>query len=256
MKKIVTLAIASMFATASVVTAAPITGVTVSPGTASATSVVIPGGEAGGTGNPFLNSQIADLESGGPQTLTGNIIDIGITFDNLNTPTTFTFDVGSDFDFHTYRFDVTVTNNLNVPRAIDGLSIELIPSSAGATPNPAGFVFGPIATDPYNVAAPGDEFAGPFAGTGTSGYNFISETQLLLGAPAGGAGDLLPGDTDTVSFLVISPGQFTATSFDLVITATPEPTSLALGGVALLGLGTVVVRRRRSKKVSENQEEA
>ena len=207
MKKIITLAIATLFS-ASAVSAAPITSFTpFGGGGGTVNSVTIPGGAAGGSGNPFLDGQIADLQSGGPQTLTSNIIDVDVTFDELFNPVGITFDVGADFDFHTYRFNITVNNALD--RAIDGLSIDLIPSSAAATPDPTGFTFGPISTAPYNTNIAGDNFAGVFANGASNpnpfGYNFFSETELLLGALNGGGGDLAAGGTETFSF----PDHFT-----------------------------------------------
>ena len=90
----------------------------------------------------------------------------------------------------------------------------------------------------------------------TSTYNTVNlhtPTALLFGGANGGGGELYTGQTATFTFSIDVPdynGIFTAGTFMLTMTANPEPASLALAGLAMVGGAFMAKRRRKAVQLA------
>jgi hypothetical protein len=170
----------------------------------------------------------------------------------------------------------TTISNVNTP-----ISITQIDVPAAVLPLPAFFNFSATSVGAASTTpVPNQRFSGTFSitsGTGGTGTNYLSgtfsdivlanDTSAILSASTPDAitftsdvialADLAPARAISLSYSNVTPGvlgldnttlpSFTAAesgTFSANIAATPEPASLALLGVGLLGLGFVVARKR------------
>lgn len=148
---------------------------------------------------------------------------------------------------HTYAFRVTLTNNASHP--ISPVHIRL----TNVNLSPANFnqiAFTPLSWDGTNY--PGS-LVSQYDSTWNTQFVTLPQHQLLFGGLSGGGGQLLPGETGDlyfgVRFGIMGPSSSGLIRMALV--PSPEPTSMMLGALGLIG-GVLLVRRRRSKKVAQD----
>lgn len=149
------------------------------------------------------------------------------------------FDGVSAIDGNTkYEVTVTLTNNRIHP--ISPVTFSIV-SSTGVVANLTDISFvsatSPTPSSTYNTV----NFNGVTAGVPTLHYGGLN----------GGGGELYTGQTGTFVFHLdvadFSAASLVGGSFDLMMVANPEPTSLALAGLAVSAAGFGAARRRKKK---------
>jgi hypothetical protein len=149
---------------------------------------------------------------------------LDITFNTLHVPFTLTFtrDATAPNNVRNeYLFSVTINNGgPSVP--INELIVDI---------NGGAVFFDEDDSAAFDPTPTGGTFVHDSAGAGTNKLTFTGFS-------------VASGASRTFTFS-IDLGAATATNFDIVFTANPEPASMALAGLASCGIGGLVVRRRR-----------
>jgi hypothetical protein len=169
-------------------------------------------------------------------------------------------DVAETLDFapfgravHEYAFRITLTNNLNHPISPVHMAFEnvnLLPADFNQ------IEFFPLSFaswDGMSYASYVASRTGQYDSTWNTQFILLPQNELLFGGLGGGGGQLLPGQTGDLWF-GIRFGIMTASTSGTIrfaLVPSPEPTSLLLGALGLIG-GVLLVRRRRNKKAAQD----
>lgn len=145
----------------------------------------------------------------------------------------------------TYTFTVTVTNGIGDGTAANpdqnGAAFDEIQNIEFSFPTATNHLF----AAPYSPASsPALIYAGTVGG--------VASTILRFGGIRGGGPAIPSGGSMDFGFSIVTSN--TDDSFDLSITANPEPTSLALAGLGICLVGGVGVARRRFRRKTNDDE--
>ena len=167
--------------------------------------------------------------------------------------------IGVDDGSTEYFFSVTLLNALNANgidpsdagKEINGVDVAQSGGGAAVT----GFDAPPVGGNPFPFATGGGPFPLQTEGIIPAGPGF---GNLRFGGLSGGGGGISFGTSAVLNFSIdiadlttgaaSGPGTLT-----LTFTANPEPTTMLLGGLALIPGGIALRRRRRNQQLVETE---
>ena len=162
-----------------------------------------------------------------PATSTSNYVNLTANVTDLKQPMSLRVSQFDGGEASQYYFTVTMTNNTFKPHPISPVTFALVNIDTGDFANT---VF--------------DNRPGSAHSSSYQTMSTVTPHSITFGGVNGGGGELSVGQTATFHFSVLLP-EVSSGNFFLTMTPNPEPSSLALAGV--VGLGGLVMARRRKK---------